>query len=41
VHLVLEGVVRGVADGLHANGEGGFDVFGFVVYEEDVGGWSV
>ena len=30
----------GVLDGLHAGGEGGFDVFGAVVDEEDVWGWG-
>ena len=32
--------MRGVLDGLHADGVGGFDVFGFVVEEEDVGRWG-
>ena len=40
MHLLLEGGVSGVLDGLHADGEGGFDVFGSVVDEEDVGGWG-
>ena len=35
-HLLFEGVVRGVLDGLHAGGESGGDVFGFVVDEEDI-----
>ena len=30
----------GVLDGLHADGQGGGDVFCTVVDEEDVGGWS-
>jgi hypothetical protein len=33
--------VGGVLDGLHAGGEGGFDVFGAVVDEEDVSGWGL
>ena len=37
-HLLLEGEVVGVLDGLHANGEGCGDVFGAVVDEEDVFG---
>ncbi len=31
----------GVLDGLHACGEGGGDVFGLVVDEEDVFGWGL
>ena len=38
MHLVHEGCVGGVEDGLHADGEGGFDVLGAVVEEEDVCG---
>ena len=37
-HLLLEGGVVGILDGLHSGGEGGGDVFGAVVDEEDVGG---
>ena len=40
VHVLLEGGVSGVVDGLHADGEGGFDVFRAVVDEEDVGRWG-
>jgi hypothetical protein len=39
-HLLLEGGVVGVLDGLHADGECGGYVFGAVVDEEDVGGRS-
>jgi hypothetical protein len=35
-HLLFEGVVRGVLDGLHADRESGSDVFGFVIDEEDI-----
>ena len=38
MHLLLEGWVSGVLDGLHAGGEGGGDVLGSVVEEEDVFG---
>jgi hypothetical protein len=41
VHLLLEGVMRRVQDGLHADGESGFDVFSAVVDKEDVFGWGV
>ena len=40
MHLLLECGVGGVVDGLHADGEGGFDVFGFVIEEEDVCDWG-
>ena len=40
LHLVFEGGVVGVLDGLHAGGDGGGDVFGTVVDEEDVFGWG-
>jgi len=36
LHLLLEGGVGGVLDRLHADGESGFDVFEFVIEEEDV-----
>ncbi len=35
-HVVLEGGLIGVLDGLHAGVEGGLDVVGTVVDEEDV-----
>ena len=38
MHLLLEGWVSGVLDGLHAGGEGSGDVLGSVVEEEDVFG---
>ncbi len=38
MHFTLEGGVVGVLDGLHACGEGGFDVVGAVVDEEDLSG---
>jgi len=41
VHVLLEGVMSRVLDGLHADSESGVDVFGLVVDEEDVGGWGV
>ena len=41
MHLLLEGGVSRVLDGLHADGVGGRDVFGAVVDEEDVVGWGV
>ena len=41
MHLLLEGWVSGVLDGLHAGGEGGGDVLGSVVEEEDVFGRSL
>ncbi len=41
MHLLFEGLLGCVLDGLHADGVGGFDVFGAVVEEEDVGGWCV
>ena len=40
MHLLQEGCVIGVLDDLHAEVEGGGEVFGSVVDEEDVGGWS-
>ena len=36
MHLLLEGCVSGVLDGLHAGSDGGGDVLGSVVEEEDV-----
>jgi hypothetical protein len=41
VHVVLEGGVVVVFDGLHAGGECGVDVLGLVVDEEDVFRWGL
>jgi hypothetical protein len=41
VHLALEGGVVEILDGLHAAGDGGVDVLGLVVDEEDVGSWGL
>ena len=40
-HLLFEDGMGGVLEGLHACGESGGDVFGFVVEEEDVFRWGL